>query len=249
MGSDSREGTRRTARVVASMLITLVLVGCGGLGLLPRQTDVKNTTFKNYHAVEVAYQQVMPGATRASDLGQMGFDAGDSPNVEVLSYLGVIERFMPRDSIKFDALDPAVQSCIQARDRCTAYVFRPERLHQERTGNWFLDLMGFERTTVSYGWSAEVMLLIQDGRVAYKVMAGHPNIQNFQDKVQPLGPLQWCTPRRVSERSLNSANPRRASGGVLFWGGPHPSASQVRGVHLPPRTGGRLEKRRGVNFF
>ena len=120
MGSDSREGTRRTARVVASMLITLVLVGCGGLGLLPRQTDVKNTTFKNYHAVEVAYQQVMPGATRASDLGQMGF----------------------------------------------------------------------ERTTVSYGWSAEVMLLIQDGRVAYKVMAGHPNIQNFQDKVQPLGPLQ-----------------------------------------------------------
>ncbi len=190
MGSDSREGTRRTARVVASMLITLVLVGCGGLGLLPRQVDVKNTTFKNYHSVEVAYQQVMPGATRASDLGPIGFDSSDSPNVEVLSYLGVIERFMPRDSIKFDALDPAVQSCIEARDRCTAYVFRPERLHQERTGNWFLDLMGFERTTVSYGWSAEVMLLIQDGRVAYKVMAGHPNIQNFQDKVQPLGPLQ-----------------------------------------------------------
>ena len=181
MGSDSREGTRRTARVVASMLVTLVLVGCGGLGLLPRQVDVKNTTFKNYHSVEVAYQQVTPGATRASDLGQIGFDSSDSPNVEVLSYLGVIERFMPRDSIKFDALDPAVQSCIEARDRCTAYVFRPERLHQERTGNWFLDILGFERETVSYGWSAEVMLLVQNGRVVYKVMDGKPRINNYHD--------------------------------------------------------------------
>ena len=190
MGSGGREGTRRTARLIASMLVTLVLVGCGGLGLLPRQTDIKNTSFRNYHAVETAYQQIMPGATRSSDLGQIGFDSSDSPNVEVLSYLGVIERFMPRDSIKFDNLDPAVQACIEARDRCTAFVFRPERLHQERTGNILLDLFGFERQTVSYGWSAEVMLLVLDGRVAYKVMSGHPNIQNFEDKVQPLGPLQ-----------------------------------------------------------
>jgi hypothetical protein len=172
------------------MLITLALVGCGGLSLLPRQTDVKNTNFMSYHAVEIAYRQVTPGATRESDLGQIGFDASDSPNVEVLSYLGVIERFMPRDSIKFDNLDPAVQSCIEARDRCTAYVFRPERLHQQRTGSWILDILGFERTTVSYGWSAEVMLLVQDGRVAYKVMSGHPKIQDIEDKVQPLGPLQ-----------------------------------------------------------
>jgi hypothetical protein len=190
MGSARRDVPRRTARLIASMLVTLVLVGCGGLGLLPRQTDIKNTNFRNYQAVETAYQQITPGATRASDLGQIGFDASESPNVEMLSYLGVIERFMPRDSIKFDNLDPAVQACIEARDRCTAYVFRPERLHQKRTGSFLLDLFGFERQTVSYGWSAEVMLLVLDGRVAYKVMSGHPNIQNFEDKVQPLGPLQ-----------------------------------------------------------
>ena len=97
---------------------------------------------------------------------------------------------MPRDSIKFDRLDPAVQHCIDARDHCTAMVFRPERLHQERTGNWFLDVLGFERTTVNYGWSAEVILLVQDGRVAYKVMSGRPNIQDYHDKVSPLGPFQ-----------------------------------------------------------
>ncbi len=186
----NRDGTRRYARIFLSIAATLVLVGCGGLGLLPYQTDIQNTKFHSYKQVMTAYEQIQPGVTRISDLGDIGFDASSTPNVEMLSYLGVIERFMPRDSIKFDHLDPAVQSCIEARDHCAAYVFRPERLHQERTGNWFLDVLGFERTTVNFGWSAEVMLLVQDGRVAYKVISGRPNIQDYHDKVSPLGPFQ-----------------------------------------------------------
>jgi hypothetical protein len=183
-------GARRYARVVASLLVTLVLVGCGGLGLLPRKADIKNTNFRSYAAVQVAYQTISAGSTRVSDLGQIGFDAAQSPNVEVLSYLGVIERFMPRDSIKFDQLDPAVKSCIEAREGCSAYIFKPERIHEERTGNWFLDVLGFERETVSYGWSAEVLLLVQDGRIVYKVMDGKPRINNYHDDVEPLGPFQ-----------------------------------------------------------
>ncbi|HWD49171.1 MAG TPA: hypothetical protein VG309_04555 [Rhizomicrobium sp.] len=190
MGAGNTDDVRRYGRIALSIAATLVLVGCGGLGLLPYQTDIQNTKFHSYKQVVDAYEQIQPGVTRVSDLGTYGFDAASSPNVEMLSYLGVIERFMPRDSIKFDALDPAVQDCIDARDRCTAFVFRPERLHQERTGNWFLDVLGFERTTVNYGWSAEVMLLVEDGRVAYKVISGKPNIQDYHDKVAPLGPFQ-----------------------------------------------------------
>ena len=190
MDEISLSGTHRYARVVASLAIALVLVGCGGLGLLPYQTEIKNTGFKSYSAVQAAYRSIAPGATPASDLSQIGFDAVRTPNVEILSYLGVIERFMPRDSIHFDTLAPAVQSCIDARDRCTAYVFRLAHLHQERQGNVLLDILGFHRVTLNYGWSCEVILLVQDGRVAYKVMSGTPNIQDFHDKVQPLGPLQ-----------------------------------------------------------
>lgn len=186
----SRENVRRFARLALSITVTLVLVGCGGLGLLPSQTDEQTTNFKSYQAVEAAYKEISPGETPASDLGKIGFDSTRAPNVEILSYLGVIERFMPRDSIRFDALDPAVQSCIEARDRCTAYVFHPGQLHQERTGNILLDLFGFERTTISTGWQAEVVFLVQDGRVAYKVMSGKPNIDTSHDTVQPLGPLQ-----------------------------------------------------------
>jgi len=187
---EGNRGGRRYARVAVSLLVTLVLVGCGGLGLLPRRADIKNTNFRSYSAVQVAYQTIAPGQTRVSDLSQMGFDAAESPNVEIISYLGVIERFMPRDSIKFDQLDPAVQSCIEARESCSAYIFKPERIHEERTGNWFLDVLGFERETVSYGWSADVLLLVQNGRVVYKVMDGKPRINNYHDDVEPLGPFQ-----------------------------------------------------------
>ena len=186
----SRGGTRRYARIIASLAVTLVLVGCGGLGLLPYQTDIQNTKFRSYKQVAVAYDHIQPGATRISDLHDIGFDASTTPNVEMLSYLGIIERFMPRDSIRFDHLAKPVRACIEAQERCSAYVFRPSRLEQERTGSVFLDLMGFERTTIDRGWAAEVVLLMQDGRVAYKVMSGKPNIEGYHDDIQPLGPLQ-----------------------------------------------------------
>jgi hypothetical protein len=190
MGTGERSGASRYARVIASVLVTLTLVGCGGLTLLPYQTDINNSNFKSYQDVEVAYRTITPGTTHASDLDEMGFDATRSPNVEVLSYLGVIERFMPRDSMRFDTLAPPVQSCIEAREGCTAYVFRPEHIEKVRTGNFFLDVFGFQRTTMKTGWSAEVIILVQDGRVAYKVMSGKPRIEDFEDKIQPLGPFQ-----------------------------------------------------------
>lgn len=191
MDESSQSGeSRRYLRVIASLMVTLALVGCGGLGLLPYQSDVQNSGFTSYKQVRAAYAAITPGRTLASDLSKLGFDATRSPNVQVLSYLGVIERFMPRNSISFDKLAPAVQACIDARDRCTAYVFKPEKLHRERRGNFFLDVLGFQRVTVKTGWSADVILLVQDGRVAYKVMSGRPRIEDVHDRVQPLGPLQ-----------------------------------------------------------
>ena len=57
-------------------------------------------------------------------------------------------------------------------------------------GNILLDIFGFERQTVDSGWSAEVVLLMQDGHVAYKLMSGRPRIEDTHDSIQPLGPLQ-----------------------------------------------------------
>ena len=179
-----------STRVVVSVMFMLSLAGCGGLGLLPHESQMSSMDFQTYDQVAAAYTDIVPGQTRIQELEKLGFDTATAPNVEVLSYLGVIEKFMPRDTISFDHLALPVQACIEAQDRCSAYVFRPSRLEQHRTGSIFLDMMGFERTTVDRGWAAEVVLLMQDGRVAYKVMSGKPNIEGYHDDIQPLGPLQ-----------------------------------------------------------
>ena len=183
-------GTSRGLKLFVSAAFMLSLVGCGGLGLLPHETKVAANSFQTYEQVQAAYSDVAPGATRLTDLPKLGFDTATTPNVEVLSYLGVIERFMPRSTMSYDKLAPQVQTCIQAQDRCSAFVFHPQHVETRRTGSFFLDLLGFERRTVDSGWSAEVVLLMQDGRVAYKLMSGRPRIEDTHDQVSPLGPLQ-----------------------------------------------------------
>jgi hypothetical protein len=166
------------------------LVGCGGLGLLPHETKASLNSFQSYEQVQSAFTDVVPGQTRLTDLPKLGFDTATTPNVEVLSYLGVIERFMPRSTMSFDHLAPQVQACIESQDRCSAFVFHPQHVESRRLGNIFLDLLGFQRKTVATGWTAEVVLLMQDGHVAYKLMSGRPRVEDFHDEVTPLGPLQ-----------------------------------------------------------
>jgi hypothetical protein len=190
MDNGVRSGSGRGLKTFVSATFMLSLVGCGGLGLLPHETKVAATNFQSYEQVQSAYTDIVPGATRLSDLPKLGFDTATTPNVEILSYLGVIERFMPRNTMSFDHLAPPVQNCIESQDRCSAFVFHPQHIESRRMGNLFLDVLGFERQTVDSGWSAEVVLLMQDGHVAYKLMSGRPHIEDMHDTVQPLGPLQ-----------------------------------------------------------
>lgn len=190
MGNGGTSGTSRGLKTFVSAAFMLSLVGCGGLGLLPHETKVSSNSFQTYEQVQSAYADIVPGQTRLTDLPKMGFDTATTPNVEVLSYLGVIERFMPRSTMSFDHLAPQVQACIESQDRCSAFVFRPQHVESRRMGNFFLDLLGFERQTIDTGWTAEVVLLMQDGRVAYKLMSGRPRIEDTREQITPLGPLQ-----------------------------------------------------------
>jgi hypothetical protein len=183
-------GSGRGLKTFISATFMLSLVGCGGLGLLPHETKASTNSFQSYEQVQSAFTDVVPGQTRLTDLPKLGFDTATTPNVEVLSYLGVIERFLPRSTMSFDRLAPPVQACIESQDRCSAFVFHPQHVESRRLGNIFLDLLGFERKTVATGWTAEVVLLMQDGHVAYKLMSGRPRVEDMHDEVTPLGPLQ-----------------------------------------------------------
>jgi hypothetical protein len=166
----------------------LLLSGCGG-GLLPEQQAQTTMPFQTYDQVVESFEQIVPGMTRAEDLPGLGFDARTG-NADVLSYLGLQERFMPAAGVRWEHLNPAVRACIRAEQYCTGFVFRPSRTTSKRVGHTVSDLLGFQRITHSTRWSAEVILLVMNGRVVHKVFSGNPRIDNLDNKRQPLGPLQ-----------------------------------------------------------
>ena len=133
---------------VAGVLAFLLIATCEALSM--PQHGSAPAGFRSLRQFRAAYARVTPGITAASELDRLGFDLA-APSAHLLSYLGVMERFMPRDSEAFDRLDPAMRACFEAQDGRTARIFR----------------MDGART-------AKIVLLIHDGRVAYKAISGVP---------------------------------------------------------------------------
>ncbi|MEI9887054.1 MAG: hypothetical protein WDN08_11245 [Rhizomicrobium sp.] len=176
-------------RCIGACGLTLLLGGCGGF-LLPSQSESGSSRFNSFTAVHVAFDKISLRQTSINDMCDLGFDADNTPNVSMLSYLDIVERFMPNSSMAFDKLDPAVQDCIMARTACQGYMFKVEHHDFQRTGSLFLDLFGFVHTTRETGWTANVLVLVQNGHVTHKLLSGEPNVQIVRDDVQPLGPMQ-----------------------------------------------------------
>jgi hypothetical protein len=87
-----------------------------------------------------AYAQIKIGMP-SSQLGALGFD---TVKAERLSRTALMKSFMPKDPTAFDALDPAVKNCYRGSGDCTAYIFE--------------------------GYSEPTILLVQGGRVTWKMM-------------------------------------------------------------------------------
>src|SRR5262252_9016196 len=100
-------GARLRLTVLGSLLLIAPLGACSGVSsnLLPAENKV-TTSFESYQAVETAYDKVKPGETNRQGLAQLGFDMTKEPNVERLSYLSVMKRFMREDAIRFENLAP-----------------------------------------------------------------------------------------------------------------------------------------------
>jgi hypothetical protein len=177
------------ARFLSACGLVVVLSGCGG-ALLPSQTEAGTSSFDTYGAVRSAFEQIALKQSSVGDLSGLGFDAQHTPNVAVLSYLEIVEKFMPNSSMAFDRLDPAVQDCIMARDACQGYVFKLQHHESQRSGSLFLDIFGFRHTTTETGWNAQVLVLVQNGKVTHKLLSGEPNLRIVRNEVEPLGPLQ-----------------------------------------------------------
>jgi hypothetical protein len=105
-------------RVYGFIAALVILLG-SALGLLAR-SGASEARQRPHPVTAHAFDRLQVGVTPAAQLPDLGFDLAQGTR---LSYLAMVEQFMPDDSSGFDVIDPAIQDCLQSRDRCAAYAF------------------------------------------------------------------------------------------------------------------------------
>lgn len=179
----------RIAVLTLTLALAAVLAGCSGI--LPRESNANTAEFQTYNELQAAYDKIVPGTTTLNQLADIGLDPKKLPNIAELSYIEVMDKFMPQYSpITIDRVPQGARECIEAKNRCSGFVFRFDRRQTRHNGNVVADIFQFHQTKVKYGWSAEIILLLRDRDVVYKLMSGMPYAEERMDNSRPLGPLQ-----------------------------------------------------------
>lgn len=174
------------ALVVAGAL--LLTTGCKTL--FPSNSSTVESQWKSYAEVQSAFEKIIPDQTDTNNLRQLGFDPSITPNVKVLTYVDVIQIFMPNPGIRLKDLPEGVGKCIEGREESCAYQIDLQTDNSHRYGNLLLDILGFKRKTHDTGWSFKGLILIRKGLVVYKLSSGEPQISRNETVRHPLGPLQ-----------------------------------------------------------
>jgi hypothetical protein len=178
---------KKTVFLTISILISLN--GCSG-GLLPSVKKTTKSPWQHFEEAKKSFDLIVPHKTTSKDLKQLGFDPFETPNVKLITYLELLERFMPNQSIRMEDLDLGVQACLKIRELCQGYEILPQILDSKRYGNVFLDLFNFRRKQMKTGWKFNALIVLKDNLVVHKIWGGEPNIAEFEEKKNPLGPLQ-----------------------------------------------------------
>lgn len=172
------------------LYLALVLTTTGCKSLFSSTSQRSRTPWHNFEEAQNAYDKVIPHKTTLTELKTMGFDPMTTPNVKILTYLDLIQRFIPNSSITLQDLQPDVRDCIESKDCCHAYEMDLDLTDSKRYGNLALDVFGFNRRTRTTGWRFKALVIVKDDVVAYKLRSGEPNVNRLEQKKKPLGPLQ-----------------------------------------------------------
>ncbi len=173
------------------LLFTAVwLSGCSTTSMLPRQQDTVITPWNSFGEAKKAFDQISPYETKKNELVELGFAPQVTPNIKILNYLDILERFLPNQSITVGDLAPGMQDCLTDQEQCIAYEIIIRKFNSQRFGNVFLDLFNFRRKTAVSGWEFKSLIVLKDGLVVYKLSSGTPQTDELHDSKNPLGPLQ-----------------------------------------------------------
>ena len=176
--------------ILLVLLLGAFFPGCSSTALLPRQQKIVVTPWNSFAEAKSAFDSVKPYETRKDELEKLGFAPEVTPNIKILNYLDIMERFMPNQSITTEDLAEGLQDCLYDQEQCMAYEILIRKYDTQRFGNVFLDLFNFRRKTTVSGWEFMSLIVMKDSLVVYKLSSGRPNTDELDDVKNPLGPLQ-----------------------------------------------------------
>jgi len=174
--------------IFLSGIIICMTGGCGAL--LPSTKQHTGSSWNSFDEAKEVFDKITPYETTARDLEKFGFDPLNTPNLEILTYLDITQRFMSNPSITEDDLAEGVQDCLAAKEDCRAHEFTLKQIKEKRQGNVLLDIFRFRRETKTSGWKFQPLIVMKDDMVTYKMWSGIPNISKIVEEKNPLGPLQ-----------------------------------------------------------
>jgi len=170
------------------LIAAMAMSGCGSL--LPSSKHTSKSPWDSFEDAKAAFDKITPYETTAKEMQALGFDPFTTPNIKILTYVHIMNRFMPNSSIKKEELAEGIQFCIDAKADCFAYEFDPQVIKSKRYGSVLLDLFNFHRKSTESGWRFEALIVIIDDIVVYKLWGGNPIIDQNKETKNPLGPLQ-----------------------------------------------------------
>lgn len=176
---------------IAVRLIVVLFAGLadGCSSLLPKSKSETEAPWKTFEEVKRSFDSIEPGQTTLQELKLLGYDQEVNPNVTVLNYTEVLNKYAP-NVVRDEYLEPGIRECLKTLPQCSALALEHRQIHRDRVGNFFLDIVNFERRTVITGWRFGAVVVVVGDRVVHKSWSGVPAISEVEQNRNPLGPLQ-----------------------------------------------------------
>jgi hypothetical protein len=173
---------------LAEAAVVVALSGCAAL--LPASKKETVSEWGSYDQALKSFAAIEPYKTTRADLNASGLDPRVNPNITVLHYADVVQRFAAAALLKPEEMDQGIRDCLRAGRKCSGYAITVKKLDRNRVGNFWLDSFRFKRETVTAGWGVDALLVFVDDLVVYELVGGQPHITEYEEERNPLGPLQ-----------------------------------------------------------
>jgi hypothetical protein len=175
-----------TSKMLPLAMMAAVITGC--TSVLPSEERRIETGWKTYEEAHAAFDKVITNQTKRDELAALGYNPDGGGNIRLLSMPEILNRY--NAATHRSKLPEGLQKCIDADEDCDVLYIQLENIRKQRVGNVALDLLGFKQESKIEGWRADAAIVIVDDMVVFKAWNGVPEVNEYEQKLQPLGPLQ-----------------------------------------------------------